>query len=1751
MNRWTIGVIQSIQQHYLIALLGLSLSACGGQVESIGSGGGLNGEGEACSATGYCPAGLTCVSEICVTPNEARRADSKSDVEEQDAGNGDAKTNQGPVITLVDPAEGSVFSDGEVITFVASFSDDRDRPDQLTAFWTSNIDGNLGISLVNIDGSSSINAHDLSPGVHLITVRATDSAGAEGTTSLSITINSAPTAPTVALAPLTPATGDDLIASISSEPTDVNRASSELSYTWEWYVNGVLRENITGPVVDSEYTKRGELWELRIAAFDGFVFGPEGTASVTILNTLPKCNDAEITPSSADSSTPFQCRCLDRIDPDEDPPVDTCVFYNGGTELKTVSAEEGVCVLEATETWRGMSLSCHYFAGDDEGEGEVSVSGEAIVINTLPSQPEVALSPEVGGIDTLFTCGLSLVAQDLDNDPLTYTTNWYVNDYMNLGVSSLSVTPKDLYSSPNFDFAKRGDDIRCEVNADDGFDISETGISQTISLSNSLPSAEAVTLSPPMVYEGQEIQCSVEGEKDIDGDVITWNYAWTRNDIPIPGAIAATLTSEDFGRDDLIRCIATPYDGFDLGMAIASDPLTIQNSAPSLAGVTLSPESGPRSQVFTCAGVDLEDINPEDAPIITYAWFQSTPSGTATLLEGEVGSTLSAEMLTPGDLLTCRGTPTDGTLEGEAQISESVSILNIPPEPPLPSISPNEGQVSETFWCNVDDLSDSEGDTLSFEYRWWVNDELREGFISAGLSALALDASGGDVLSCEARALDQWDTSAWSKSEGVSLTNTPPYGNAATILPSPAYESDLLTCEVSGALDIDGDDIIWAVSWTVDGQVIEADENGQISGQYFDKGQELSCTTTPFDGEDYGAQLEAMPLTISNSPPMVSGVAVSATEGLRSESIDCVFDTLEDDDPLDEPILSFEWFITQDGVTEAIPNALSESLELGAFLPTEQVFCVATPWDGVIKGTSVESNATTVINQTPSITSALLSPSEANGLDMLSCEPQGFNDEDGDDPLMSYTWWIDGSLVEQASGPTLEGAFYEGQTVLCRVTPGDGFGQGETVDSNTLTIANALPKITSISLNPAEATPCTSFSCELGELFDPDPNDTPLVHITWRVNDTLIPGEESEEFTYEMLAPGDEVRCEARSSDGSIDEGGALVLGPLRSSEAVLITNSPPMLTGLTMSPDAPEAGATITCIPDSFVDAECTPEPAYAFSWWIAGQMVPGATEDTFDTEDLPEGTSVTCKAKPFDGWLYGDEVSATPVELRNPAPKAASVQVLAPDGPDGPLVCSVTSPATDDDPLNFSWSWWVGSGPEQPGSYSFDPQGLNACERIFCRLTVSDDEHSVGSDPGSYQIPIGPPCTDSDPCTDNACGAMGGCLVTVNEAPCDDENECTINDSCVDGSCISGQSPPLDDGVSCTLDGCQPGLGVTHTPVDALCQSDALCVTSSCDPEQGCIDTLIAGCCGNGIKEGIEQCDDGNGEEGDGCSPGCVSEGPIGSVMIPEGSFWMGCNDETLNAPGGCAEIAPDALPLHEVLLPSFFIDRHEVSVQAYKACVDSSACSEPQIPGSEQTTWIEQCNWLHPERELHPVNFVSWEEAQNYCAWRGGRLPTEAEWEKAARGGCEHHGESISACGQHSPGWPWGTWPTPWDNKMSEACDYAHVSGECEAESSCCQSTTSEGAMNTLGASVYGVMDMSGNVSEWVHDFYAPTYYSASPLESPPGPATGVERSFRGGSFLSATPADMSAFARNPGEPSPAELGFRCAYEASTTP
>lgn len=245
-------------------------------------------------------------------------------------------------------------------------------------------------------------------------------------------------------------------------------------------------------------------------------------------------------------------------------------------------------------------------------------------------------------------------------------------------------------------------------------------------------------------------------------------------------------------------------------------------------------------------------------------------------------------------------------------------------------------------------------------------------------------------------------------------------------------------------------------------------------------------------------------------------------------------------------------------------------------------------------------------------------------------------------------------------------------------------------------------------------------------------------------------------------------------------------------------------------------------------------------------------------------------------------------------------------------------------------------------------------------------------------------------------------------------------------------------------------------------------------------------------------------------------------------------------------------DERPQHAVTISALCMDETEVRVSQYDKCVAAKVCIAPsatvewtKLSGDERQFWSQFCNTGKADRANHPMNCVDWDQASAYCKWTGGRLPTESEWEYAARG-------------TDGRKYPWGSeLPAP---GLLNACgpecrDMATRLGRPNwrvlYDITDGWGSTAPVGSYPRGASPFKLLDMAGNVGEWTSDLYGP--YDPMPAVDPTGAPSGASRVVRGGGWNSDKPAWVRAVERLdvPATYRGNDVGFRCAHARKDPP
>jgi sulfatase modifying factor 1 len=236
---------------------------------------------------------------------------------------------------------------------------------------------------------------------------------------------------------------------------------------------------------------------------------------------------------------------------------------------------------------------------------------------------------------------------------------------------------------------------------------------------------------------------------------------------------------------------------------------------------------------------------------------------------------------------------------------------------------------------------------------------------------------------------------------------------------------------------------------------------------------------------------------------------------------------------------------------------------------------------------------------------------------------------------------------------------------------------------------------------------------------------------------------------------------------------------------------------------------------------------------------------------------------------------------------------------------------------------------------------------------------------------------------------------------------------------------------------------------------------------------------------------------------------------ILIPAGPYIMGSNDGL-----------PNERPEHTVTLDSYYVDQYEVTLSLYRKFLESTKQESP-------STWDDEAATTAGDR---PATGMKWQSASAYCQWAGKRLPTEAEWEKAARG-------------TDGRRYPWGDMQPFVDIANYNRGMWVNEVITLVAVTSGLEGMSVRHGLKEGGKSPFGLFHMAGNAAEWVADWYGRDYYQRTSEKNPPGPGTGEKRVIRGGSWAD-LPAALRVTARVSAEADYEDrtIGFRCAMNVA---
>lgn len=1104
--------------------------------------------------------------------------------------------------------------------------------------------------------------------------------GAALITAAMVGCNAAPIAPVVSIDPSTPSTLDDFELVFLARAEDPDLADT-ITYDIRWYrsndeVSDEEMVDLEGALsVPAEITAKNELWQVIVIPEDdrGGV-GQGSEAVVTVQNTAPSAT-VELLPAKPGSYEDVTARPIG-TDVDGDAVDYTYAWLRNGEVVAGLSGN----VLPATETQKGDLWTVRVTPNDGQDDGEVA-EATVSVGNSQPVGLSVTLDPSLIREDTVVQA--LPVGEDEDGDPLTWTFAWYVNDEP-LGPAISG----DTLDGADFD---KGDRIVVEAIPNDGLADGVSVRSAPILVRNSVPTLDGAQIDPSEAYEASTLVCLGSGFADIDGDPEGYQTSWFVNGARIT---ADTLDGADFDKGDSVYCELSPFDGAEAGDFVRTDTVVILNTAPVLTRATLS-NSNPREGDVLSVLIEGAGDDDADEVLFEYSW-------TVDGVEVGTGATLSSDAFDKGDNIQVSVTPFDGTERGLAVSSPVVTADNTPPQMDSVVLSPTELRTLDTLSAAVAS-TDVDGDTVTYDYAWFV-DGVRVSATSDELDGTSFFDKGEDVYVVVTPNDGEEDGAALT-SASVSVKNTAPSITGATVSPSTVTEESVVTCVPAGWTDDDADAEDYQYIWFVDSKRVGA--SSTLDGDFFDKGEEVWCEVTPFDGDETGTAVTSSRVTVGNTAPSITRVELSTTSPQEGDS---VFAVIIGDDDVDGDAISFsyQWFV--DGSMVSTADEIDSTL----FDKGDAIFVVVTPDDGIDDGAAVTSNTATGANTVPVISAVSLSPTAPKTTEGVTATVTA-SDIDGDSLTYDYAWYVDGTKVSSTGATLATTDFVKNQVIYVEVTPKDGTGSGTAFRSGNARSVNTLPSITGVAIVPGTGVQeTTTLTCTPSGWSDDD-LDTESYAYKWFVDGKLV--SVASTLTGTLFARDNSITCSATPNDGE-------ALGTTLTSSAVTVQNTAPVLSSVTLSTTTPREGDSLTATLGSATDADGD-RISYSYSWEVNGTEV--STAESLSGADFDKDDTIELFVTPDDGTDDGVAVSSGVVTAANTLPVIDSIS-LAPTSPKttDSITATVVSSDDDGDTVTYSYAWTVDGVSVSATGASLSGSFFAKEESVAVTVTPSDDDGS-----------------------------------------------------------------------------------------------------------------------------------------------------------------------------------------------------------------------------------------------------------------------------------------------------------------------------------------------------------------------------------------------------------------------------------------
>ncbi|MEE2904444.1 MAG: LamG-like jellyroll fold domain-containing protein [Myxococcota bacterium] len=656
---------------------------------------------------------------------------------------------------------------------------------------------------------------------YLVTFALLSSCSGTGSDESSNAKNQAPSAPLIQISPDDPKTTDVLAVQIIEPAVDVNGDS--FTYEYEWSLDGEIQSALTADTVPQTATKKKQKWEVRVFAFDGKERSAAATAVTRIVNSAPTVS-VSIDPENPNSSQDLRAQVV--VQDADDEPVEITYTWNVGSAVSTRTSE----VIPSSDT--AFDQVWKVIVTGSDGEEDSSPAEASVKIgNAAPSVDGVVIEPAMPtSADQLYARVEGLVDRDGDNISLSY--EWFID-----GTAVTTNVSERLAPGT----ATRGQSVAVSVTPNDGYSDGETVTSTSIVIANAPPQVSRISISPAVGTVDTIFSCDTSAIVDYDRDSLTYNFVWLVNDSQV--ATSESLAVPLFERGDQLACEVTVSDGTVTVGPVRSSIVIVQNSAPSLASVTIGPNDPKELDVIRATlgtATDPENDNVE----FRYAWRVNGQQVTTS-------TTIDGTLFERGDQITLSVTPFDGRDVGTAVLSNTLIVQNSPPSIAQVNLRPDPAGTNDDLTADIVGYADPDtSDSRQFEFAWTVNGSPVS--LTVGVMPSSFYVRGSTVT-VTVTPSDRTSSGQPVTSAPLVISNTLPETPGVTVFPSPASERDDLFCQISSASqDADLDPVSYTYAWLVDGNAT-THTSSIVRSEFTGPGELWSCQVTPSDGYGNGS----------------------------------------------------------------------------------------------------------------------------------------------------------------------------------------------------------------------------------------------------------------------------------------------------------------------------------------------------------------------------------------------------------------------------------------------------------------------------------------------------------------------------------------------------------------------------------------------------------------------------------------------------------------------------------------------------------------------------------------------------------------------------------------------------------------------------------------------------------------------------------------------------------------------------------